>query len=478
MVLNEQQRQIGRDNFADALRYSRRKFLTGAAIAIPSATALYWGYGKLTGSPVKVGIIGSGDQGSAHIRSSNPDFIRIVAVADIRPRSQKTARVALESKYGKDARYVDLMEDYHKLLDRRDIEMVIISLPLHLHASATIEAMEKGKHVLCEKLMAKTVLECKQMVRAARKTGKYLAVGHQRHYSYLYANALEVVRQKEIMGDIRHIRAFWHRNQTGGGKPGAEKGNFDSWHRSIPEEDRKVDFAKYGYKSLDELISWRLFSRTGGGLMVELGSHQLDAVGLFLREVLGSKGATGESQPIHPSAVSGVGTTSYFTDGREVEDHIFLTYEFPENTVVTYSSICTNEFDAYGELVMGTRGTLAVLSERDVYLFKEKAPIDTRITWAEKRIGEAVATSTSTAQWVADIGTPDTLTSRGYREEQEHLAWLIRNPGKGQPRCSGEVALGDAVVTLASNVTMREKRRIEFKKEWFDPASDAAPEKA
>jgi predicted dehydrogenase len=478
MVLTEQQRQVGSDNFHDALRYSRRKFLTGAAVALPSLTAFYFGYGKLTGEPVRVGIIGAGDQGNAHIRSANPEYVRIVAISDIRPKSQKTARVSLETKYGADARHIELYEDYHKLIDRRDIDMVIIALPLHLHAPCAIEAMQKGKHVLCEKLMAKSVLDCKQMVREAHKTNKYLAIGHQRHHSYLYANALEIIRQKDVIGDIKHIRAFWHRNQTGGGKPGAEKGEFDGWHRSIPEEDKSVDFAKYGYKSLEELVRWRLYSRTGGGLMVELGSHQLDAVGIFLSEVLGKPQTNPNAarEPVHPLAVSGVGETSYFTDGREVEDHIFLTYEFPQNTVVTYSSICTNEFDQYGEQVMGTRGTLLVLSEKDVYLFKERAPKDTRITWAEKRIGEAVATSTSTAQWVVDVGIPDTLSSRGYREEQEHLAWLIRNPGQGQPRCSGEVALGDAVVTLASNLAMRQKRRIEFKPEWFDVNSDAAPE--
>jgi hypothetical protein len=74
-----------------------------------------------------------------------------------------------------------------------------------------------------------------------------------------------------------------------------------------------------------------------------------------------------------------------------------------------------------------------------VYLLKEKALRDTRISWAERRISEPSATSTSTTQWTAGAGLPDTLTSRGYREEQEHLAWLIRNPGKGVPRCGAEV---------------------------------------
>jgi hypothetical protein len=179
---------------------------------------------------------------------------------------------------------------------------------------------------------------------------------------------------------------------------------------------------------------------------------------------------------MHPAAVSGVGVNSFFTDGREVEDHIFLTYEYPGDVVVTYSSITTNEFDQYGEQVMGTKGTLAVLGEKDVYLFKEKSLKDTRISWAERRIGQPSTTSTSTAQWTSGAGLQDTLTSRGYREEQEHLAWLIRNPGKGQPRCNGPVALADAVVTLVSNMAARQRRRIEFKPAWFDVNANDAPE--
>ena len=122
--------------------------------------------------------------------------------------------MSLEAKYGSAARDIALVEDYHKLLDRDDIEMVIIALPLHLHAPCAIEAMEKGKHVLCEKLMAKTTMECKRMGRTAKKTGRLLSIGHQRHYSYLYVNALEVARQKDILGDVRHIRAFWHRKHS------------------------------------------------------------------------------------------------------------------------------------------------------------------------------------------------------------------------------------------------------------------------
>ena len=466
MILNESQRQAGKDNFFDALKLTRRE-LVPALVTLPSVTAFYWGYDRMRGNPVRAALIGAGGQGRSHIDSLNPEFIRLAAFSDIRPSQQKKARIALEGKYGTEARGIELMEDYHKLLDRDDIEMVIIALPLHLHAAAAIEAMEKGKHVLCEKLMAKTVPDCKRMARTARKTGRLLSIGHQRHYSYLYANALEVASQKDILGDVRHIRAFWHRNQTDGGRPGAEKGDYDTWFAKTPAEDQKVDFAKYGYRSLEELVRWRLHNRTGEGLMAELGSHQLDACGILLKAALGSA--------MHPRAVSGAAVNSFFTDGREVEDHVFLTYEYPRDIVVTYSSITTNEADGYGEQVMGTRGTLAILSEKDVYLLKEKALKDTRITWAERRVSEPSAVSTSTVQWTAGAGLQDTLTSRGYREEQEHLAWLIRNPGKGKPRCGGEVGLADAVVTLVSNMAARQRRRIEFDPAWFEVDSNAAP---
>jgi predicted dehydrogenase len=471
MILNEQQRQVGKDNFDAALGLTRRDVLKGLA-TLPAATAFYFGYERLKGEPVRTALIGAGGQGRAHIDSANPEAIRIVAFSDIRPSNQKKARVSLEGKYGAAAREIALEPDYRRLLERRDVELVIVALPLHLHAEASIAAMEHGKHVLCEKVMAKTVADCKKMVRVSRKTGKLLAIGHQRHYSYLYANALEVLSRKDIIGDVRHLRAFWHRNQTDGGKPGAEQGSFDSWKPGIPAEDKDVDFARYGYKSLEELVRWRLHGRTGAGLMAELGSHQLDACGILLRAVTGGSGVA------HPTAVSGVGVNSFFRDGREVEDHIFLNYEYPNDVVMSYSSITTNESESYGETVMGTRGTLTILAEKDVYLFKERALRDTRISWAERRIGQPSAVSTSTTQWTSGVGLQDTLSSRGFREEQEHMAWLVRHPGAGQPRCSGEVGMADAVVTLVSNMAAQKRQRIELLPAWFDPASDEVPEKA
>lgn len=468
MVLNGMQRQVGTDNYDDAVRYSRRQFILGAAAAPVAATAAYWGYESLKGDPVRVGVIGTGNQGIAHISHMNPEYVQVVAFSDIRPSNQQRAWDELRRKFPKTHQQVQLHEDYNDLLKDDRVEMVIIALPLILHAPATIAAVKAGKHVLCEKLMAKTVGECKDMVHAAEKAQRYLAIGHQRHYSYLYANCLSIIQQSDVLGDIRYIDAWWHRNQTRGGREGAEDGRFDGWKPSIPDADKGIDCHKYGYDSVQQLVQWRLSNKTGGGLIVELGSHQLDAASIFLGKV-------------HPVAVVGVGVKSFFTDDREIDDHIFLTYEYPKGVVVTYSSISTNAFDQYGEKVLGTRGTMIVESEANAYVFDERGSKESRIGWAEARVSRPVMESGSTTQWVSTAtGAPDTLTSRGYREEQEHLAWLIRNGDPRdpalQPRCNGRVALADAVVALCSNMAMHNKTRIEYRPEWFDADRPEAPE--
>lgn len=480
MVLDERQKQVGKDNYAQAVRISRRQMLTGA-VALPSAAAMYFGYAHepLPGGPVKALLIGTGNQGNyAHIGQSNPDFVKFIAFSDIRPSNIVRGRQTFRDKYGPEAEKIRHYEDYKEMIDKEEeAELVIIALPLFLHAPATIYALNRGKHVLCEKLMAGTVEECKAMVKASEENKRFLSIGHQRHYSYMYANAFSIIQQK-LLGDIRHIRAYWHRNQTGMGAPGAEDGRFDSWYPDVPEVDKNVDYARFGYDSINQMVRWRVDPKTGGGLMVELGSHQLDACSIFLDHAL-------------PTAVHGTGVKSYFTNDRQLDDHVFLTYEYgPEHdqAVVMYSSISTNAFDGYGEQVMGTKATLILNQEAAAYLFAEGADKNTRISWAEARLSREAAASGSTAAWGAGVDVADTVSSRGYREEQEHLAWLIRNVKEfnpadkdHKPRCCGRVGLNDAVVTLVSNLAMDPSRGgspryVKFKPEWFAPDSPAVPE--
>jgi predicted dehydrogenase len=533
--ITPEEKAVGQANFdrvAEGLtrnELTRRQFIKSLAVTggvvVPVSTAAYFGYQSDKGldkGPVKAALIGAGDEGGVLIGEHDPKFVQIVAVCDIRPSNQKrifedertknprSPRRGLRHHYGANASTIKVFKgDYKQMLaadkDKKkedQFEMVIIALPLHLHKQAAIDCMNAGKHVLCEKLMAWDIASCKEMIEVAEKNDVALAIGHQRHYSLLYAHAQELMAS-DMLGDVRHIRALWHRNNATpkldkNGKPleiRDKDGKLiadaikDSWRPAIPEEDRKAlggRIKDLGYKSMEELCRWRLYKRTGGGLMAELGSHQLDACSIFLGKV-------------HPLAVTGVGGKYFYTDDREVEDHVFCTFEFPgkhydpkkgprdnDIVVVTYSSISTNGFEKYGECVMGSRATMVVEEEQSIQLYSNTS----RST--------AVAVSTAGGKPVLESGgsTPGAdrpaavasgaagAVSRGYREEMNHFAYVVRMWHEGSNkedrpklRCPGRVAMADAIIALTSNLAMQTHQRIEFKPEWFEASSPRTPEK-
>ena len=546
MNLTEQQKQIGKENFDEVVAITRRDFLAGTVAAGVATGAglgsIYFGYGKSVGDPLRVGFLGTGDEGSVLLGAHNPEYLNVVAIADIRPYnvfrafhgdvsspSANKARPGLMSKYKwstEDAARakVKVYGAYEDMLADPDIEAVVIALPLHLHAPAAIKAMRAGKHVLTEKLMGHSIHECKEMGRVSRETGKILATGHQRHYSILYDNAVHTIGTAKLIGDVHSIRAQWHRGNLPGKDswkppmPGdasfakklagwkkdletAKPADIDALQKQIAQLeaqilDQAVDAAKYGYTEktigdgsvrtpLEELIRWRLWNRTGGGLMAELGSHQLDAAGIFVSAM------HGPGKKVKPLTVTAVGNRSIFPADREIDDHVYCMYEYPapgyeedknKKIVVTYSSINGNGFGGYGEVVLGTKGTLVLEQEQDVMLYKDAAK-DTRVTVAKAKDGTPTLDTTESGGGgpvAAGKAGGDAAPSRGYTEEMEHWAWCIRNPSpENQPRCKPEVAIADAVIALVSNVALNNpttQPRIEFKPEWFDIASDETPE--
>ncbi len=569
--LTDEEKAIGLRNFNQARAdmatqadgVSRRTFMKSALSAggvIPVSAAVYFGYDQWKGNKaVRTAFIGVGDEGGVLIGEHNPEYNQVVAVCDVRPYNQTRIfegeangpRKGLNKIYGKDAAAkIKVFDSVQALLDAKTelgLEAVVIATPLFTHKDIAIKCMEAGLHVLCEKLMARTITQCKEMIAAAKKNGVLLNIGHQRHYSLLYAHAAELVHDG-ILGDIKHIRAQWPRNNSwpfDAAKARAEKGlkaiadekRFklpelqDGWYPPIYKVDADAltdDKVKaLGYKNLEELVRWRCFDRTGGGLMAELGSHQLDASSIFLGHV-------------HPLSVQGVGGQFFYGDSRkaekgiptgpnarESEDGVFVTFEFPgknhpaagkggkdENdvVVVTYSSFNTNEFEDYGECLMGSRGTMLVEKEANVYLYKEKAKgaaaggggaakeTNVKVTTAAGKApvmeaastwggagGPAITKGPSGPAWDTDI--------RGYRQEMEHFAYCVRrwqemkqrvsyekgSDGKLKyadilPRCHGEVAMADAIIALTANMAMDTRQRIAFESNWFNPEAPDVPE--
>lgn len=519
MQLTPEQEQLGKDNFHEAVSITRRGFLVGAAAATGTLGAAYFGYGAIQGNPVKVGFIGTGDEGSVLLTQHPPEYMDVVAIADLRAKNRVRAlngdgdeiRIGLIRKLGHaKAMKVQTYTDHKELLNKHpEIEAVVIAVPLVQHAQVAIDCLKAGKHVLTEKLMAHKVIECKEMIREARKQKKLLAVGHQRHYNVLYDNANALI-QNGLLGDLKFIRAQWHRNNSFPGadswRPGgytaesfAKKFAVDIAELEVRAKKAGVsldEFLKkdFGYPSMHKLVNWRLYNDTGGGLMAELGSHQLDAASIFLGKVkpIACMGYGGKNF-YH---VKGIGSPDQQADDRDIDDHVYMTFEFPgphyaedqnDVCIVTYSSISTNRSEPYGETVFGSRGTLIMKMEQEAILYKEatgasKGGIDQRLSIIKGNDGQPALSASaslgpSKAAAVADIGK----VSRGYTEEMEHFAHCIRTGNHGSAkdgglRCPGEQGMKDAIMALTSNLAMKHKKRIEFKDEWFDPESDAVPE--
>jgi hypothetical protein len=116
--------------------------------------------------------------------------------------------------------------------------------------------------------------------------------------------------------------------------------------------------------------------------------------------------------------------------------------------------------------------------EQEVMLYSNKSPSTTKVSVTQGKAGPTLDTTQSGGD-AAAVGKKavEGPVSRGYTEELEHWAWCIRNPDpENLPRCHPKVALGDAVIALTTNIAMRENRRIDFQKEWFDIDSDETPE--
>ncbi len=354
MNLTPEQEALGRRNFLKVLAGTPAIAALGAAAAAK---------GPVPGGPVRVGFIGVGGQGRALLDSVQATHTDVRALCDINPSSLTRADSVLADNKLPPARHY---AEWKEMLEKEDIEAVIIGVPLWAHADITVGCLEAGKHVLCEKMMAWDVAGCERMRDAARRTGKVLEIGYQRNYNPIYQSAYEGVIRAGVLGDVYYARLAWHRNAN--------------WRRKAEPPSPDYDPSRWGYPTFDHLINWRLYHKYSQGLMAELASHQINMTNLFL-------GA-------EPENVLGVGGVYRFKD-REVPDHVFTTFEYPGGRTATFTAIESNAFDDYYEMFMGTKGTLIIRRERDALLFEEGAPRGTGIEVAS-RGGAPTAQSSET----------------------------------------------------------------------------------
>lgn len=427
MNLTPEQAAAGRRNFLKAIA----GVPAVAALGVAAITK-----GPVRGGRVRAGFIGVGGQGRALLGRIDPDFVEVVAMADIRPDSLAAADAILQKAGQPPARHYVEFKD---MLEHESLEAIITAPPLWMHADIVTACLDAGKHVLCEKMIAKTRDGYQRMIAAARRNDKVLEIGYQRNYNPIYRSAWEGVMKAGTLGDIYHVRLAWMRN-----------GN---WRRKGDPPSKDYDPSKWGYPTWDHLNNWRLYWKYSEGLFCELGSHQVNAANWFL-------GA-------EPKRVQAMGGIYRFKDGREVPDHVYATFEYPGGVTGTFSSIESNAFDERYEAFFGTKGTLIIRNENDAMLFDEGEARATGVEVAPKGAGAALETSetkplqaggNATAKSQPSSAGAKTISPSTY--EINTWASAIRT---GLPlRCGAETATHSASWTIAANEAMRTGRIVQI----------------
>jgi len=266
--------------------------------------------------PIKIGIIGTGDRGEweCYILSQTPG-IEVVACCDTIPAH-------LQNGLNEAEKGAKGYSDYRKLLEQKDIDAVLIATPQHLHYEMAIDAINAGKHIICQKTLTLNTDDALALSKIVKKSNKVFQVAYQWQSSPLFNKIHDMVQDGEC-GEITQIRCNYNRNTD--------------WRTKI--DDPKME----------RLINWRMYREYSGGLMAELCSHHINIVNWVLDAV--------------PVKIMGMGGTDYYKDGRETYDNVSTVFEYPGGIKATFPAILTNAYESTSIVIMGTEGTIVIENE-------------------------------------------------------------------------------------------------------------------
>ncbi len=292
---------------------------------------------------IQIALIGAGGMGmgDAQYALSIPG-VALVAVCDIYDGRLARAR----ERAGKD---IFTTRDYREVLARKDVDAVIIATPDHWHSRITIDALEAGKDVYCEKPMVQKVEQGLQVVEAAaRKNDRIIQIGSQYVSSLIYHKTRELLKSGAI-GELNMVEAWLDRNTAIG-----------AWQYSIPPDaspenidwDRFLGSAPKRPFEPIRLFRWRNYRDYGTAVAGDLFVHLLS--GLHF--------STGSVGPVRVFATGGL---RYWKDGRDVPDVMLAMMDYPktaahpEFTLALRVNFKSSEPDErFGFRFVGSEGTL------------------------------------------------------------------------------------------------------------------------
>lgn len=294
---------------------------------------------------IRLGFIGVANRGGQLIRSfMKHDDVQPVAVCDVHKPTLEAARKRVGVK-------VDAYGDFRRLLERNDMDAVVVATPDHWHAIMTVDACAAEKDVYVEKPLSKTIHEGRRMVEAARRHRRVVQVGTHRRSSQLYSRVADLIARGDI-GKVTMSKAFRLSNMypegIGQSQPTAppEELDWEMWLGPRPLRPYQDNITPYKFRW------WKLYSSQ----MANFGVHRLDAI----------RWLTGE---LAPASVCAMGGQFAVDDDRTIPDTLQATFQFASGRLAVFG-----QYEASQNLALpgdrdlaraklecrGTQGTLYV----------------------------------------------------------------------------------------------------------------------
>lgn len=310
-------------------------------------------------SNIQIALIGSGGQGQSDTHQSvQVPGVKLVAACDCYDGRLKH----MKEVYGAD---IQTTKDYREIVSRPDIDAVIVATPDHWHTRISVDCMNAGKHVYCEKPMVHAIEEGKVIVDTQAKTGMVFQVGSQYRSSMVYQKARDLLQAKAI-GKLNSVEAWLDRNSAIG-----------AWEYSIPSDASPdtCDWKQFQGSApnhawdANRFFRWRNFRDYGTGVAGDLFVHLLTGI----HTVTNSMG---------PTRVYATGGTRYWKD-RDVPDVMLATLDYPEteahpafNVILRVNFKSSLPQERFGLKFVGSEGVMSASGFSGLQLERTPRPED------------------------------------------------------------------------------------------------------
>ena len=374
---------------------------------------------------INIGAIGINGMGWANTTSAlKQPGVNLVALCDV-DKNVLDKRMADLTKMNVDTSKVKTYSDYRQLLDKKDIDAVIVGTPDHWHALIMVDACEAGKDVYVEKPVGNSIGECRAMVAAQKKYNRVVQVGQWQRSQQHFRDAVDFVHSGQL-GNIRTVKVWCYQGWM---KPdpvvpdSAPPAGVDYKTWLGPAPTRPFNSSRFHF-------NFRWFWDYAGGLMTDWGVHLLDY------------GLLGMKAPVPKTVVSLGGIFAYPELAQETPDTLTALYEF-DNFNLIWDHAMGIDNGSYGRdhgiAYIGNNATL-VLDRGGWEVIEEKN--------SQNKISKALAKP----------------TDNGLDKHWENFVSVVRSRKMSDLHCSVEDGAHVATVAQMGNISYRSGERVEWDK--------------